>query len=167
MRFATPDVVAEYRASRLKCNVIADFGCGIGGQSMAFAKFCKKVYAIDNDERKIEYAKRNADVRELKNIEFINSDFLDEKLKNKIKDADIIFCDPSRAAEEKERNMGSVAPIIDNILKSYPGMDFAIEIPPQIEPEKIDYKCEKEYISLDFALNRLTLYFKKLKKCQK
>jgi len=165
LRFATPDIVAEYRASRLKCNAIADFGCGIGGQSMAFAKFCKKVYAIDNDGKKIEYAKRNADVRELKNIEFINSDFLDEKLKNKIKDSSIIFCDPSRATEEKERNIDSISPIVDKILKIYPEKDFAIEIPPQIKPEKIDYDCEKEYLSLDFALNRLTLYFGKLKKC--
>jgi SAM-dependent methyltransferase len=165
LRFATPDIVADYRASRLKCNAIADFGCGIGGQSMAFAKTCKKVYAIDNDESKLENAKRNSEVRGLKNIGFINADFLDEKLKNKIKDADIIFCDPPRPAEEKERNIGSVAPIIEKILEIYPEKDFAIEIPPQITPEKIKYECEKEYLSLDFALNRLTLYFKKLKKC--
>ena len=165
LRFATPDVVADYRASRLKCKVIADFGCGIGGQSMAFAKTCKKVYAIDNDVIKIEAAKRNSEVRGLKNIEFINEDFLDEKLRNKIKDADIIFCDPPRPAEEKERNMGTVAPIIDKIMEIYPEKDFAIEIPPQIIPEKINYDCEKEYLSLGFALNRLTLYFGKLKKC--
>jgi len=161
LRFATPDVVADYRASRLKCKVIADFGCGIGGQSMAFAKSCKKVYAIDNDEKKIEYAKRNSEVRGLKNIEFINADFLDEKLKNKIKDADIIFCDPDRPASEPERSIDALT--INKLLKLY--HDFAIEVPPQIAPEKINYDCEKGYISLDFALNRLTLYFGKLKKC--
>jgi len=165
LRFATPDIVADCRASRLKCKAIADFGCGIGGQSMAFAKVCKKVYAIDNDERKISYFKKNAEIRGLKNIEFINADFLYEKLKNKIKDAGIIFCDPSRAIEERERNIESLAPIIEKILQIYPEKGFAIEIPPQISPEKIKYDCEKEYISLDFALNRLTLYFKKLRKC--
>jgi len=161
LRFATPDVVADYRASRLKCNTIADFGCGIGGQSMAFARICKKVYAIDYDDRKIESAKRNSEVRELKNIEFINADFLDEKLKNKIKDAVMIFCDPDRPAAEPERSIDTST--INKLIKLY--QDLAIEVPPQIRPEKIEYDCEKEYISLDFALNRLTLYFGRLKKC--
>lgn len=161
LRFATPDIVADYRASRLKCNAIADFGCGIGGQSMAFAKTCKKVYAIDNDGRKIESAKRNSEFRGLKNIEFINADFLEEKLKNKIKDADIIFCDPTRSATEPERIIDAAT--INKLLQLY--ADFAIEAPPQISPEKINYDCEREYLSMDFALNRLTLYFGRLKKC--
>ena len=39
-----------------------DIGCGIGFQSFAFAKICKKVYAIEMDEEKIKLAKKNAQI---------------------------------------------------------------------------------------------------------
>ncbi|WP_269850008.1 hypothetical protein [Methanosarcina horonobensis] len=35
--------------------------------------------------------------------------------------------------------------------------------PHQMPPERIPFDCEKEYISLDGQLNRLTLYFGGLK----
>jgi hypothetical protein len=41
--------------------------------------------------------------------------------------------------------------------------NFSFEVPPQIPPNRVPFDCEKEYIALDGQLNRLTLYFGRLK----
>jgi len=161
LRFATNQKVADYRAKRLKCDKIADLGCSAGIQALAFAKTCKKVYAVEIDERKLRYAIENAKILGIHNIEFVLGDALDDKTISKIKDADVFFCDPSRLPEETERRLDTISPNPNIILKKYP-QNIAMEFPPQIA--KIDFDCEKEYISLGGHLNRLTLYFGDLKK---
>jgi len=161
LRFATPKIVADYRAKRLKCNVIADLGCSAGIQAIAFAKQCNKVFAVEIDERKLRYAIENAKILNVHNIEFILGDVLDEKIINKIKNADVFFCDPSRLPEETERRIETISPNPKILLQRY-DKNIAIEFPPQIN--KIDFDCEREYISINGHLNRLTLYFGNLKK---
>src|SRR3989338_8118894 len=167
IRWATSEVVAAYRAQRLKCKTIVDIGCGIGFQAFAFAKTCKKVYAIEIDEEKIELAKKNAVVLGWKNIEFIHGDALSEKVLKQLKDVDIVFCDPERSPEERQRNVATIKPSIPELLKKYRALteNIAIEFPPQIT--EIPFDCEREYLSIDGALNRLTLYFGDLKKCER
>ena len=167
IRWSTPEVVAKYRAERLKCKVIVDLGCGIGFQAFAFAKTCKKVYAVEIDEQKLEAAKRNAAILRLKNIEFIRGDVLDEKVIGKLKDAEVVFCDPERLPEESKRTVATIRPGIPELLKKYTAITekIALEFPPQIT--EIPFDCEREYASVDGSLNRLTLYFNELKKCGK
>lgn len=167
LRWATHELAAAYRAERLKCKVIVDIGCGIGFQSFAFAKTCKKVYAIEIDKEKIKLAQKNAETLGWKNIEFITGDALSEKVISQLKDVDTVFCDPERSPEERARNVASIKPSIPELLKKYGALteNIAIEFPPQIKD--IPFDCEKEYLSIDGALNRLTLYFGDLKKCEK
>jgi len=162
LRFATNEDVADYRAKRLRCNTIVDIGCGIGIQAIAFAKNCKKVIAIDIDSKKIAYARINAEVSKAKNIEFIEGDALE--VLDKISKADIVFWDPERPPEEKVRSLGSFKPSFEELMKKAGKLTekIAIELPPQIS---IKEDCEKEYISLNNSLNRLTGYFGPLKKC--
>jgi len=168
LRFATPEIVAQYRARRLKTDVIADISCGIGGQTIFFAKECKKVYAIDIDPEKIELAKINCALYEVDNVEFIVGDALSEDVINQIGDADIIFSDPARPSFEDMRSLANLTPSIDDVMQAYTmTKNFAFEVPPQLTPERIghDYEnCEKEYLSLGGKLNRLTLYFGDLAK---
>ncbi|MDP3733609.1 MAG: methyltransferase domain-containing protein [Nanoarchaeota archaeon] len=163
LRWATPEIVAGYRAERLQCDTIVDLGCGIGFQTLAFAKKCKKVYAVEIDKRKIEHAARNAQVLGLANIEFIHGDMLDPAVVQKITKANIIFCDPERLPEEEERTLQSIIPDVHTIIETYTQLtpNIAIEFPPQIK--SIPFECEKEYLSLHGNLNRLTLYFGTLK----
>ncbi len=163
LRFATNEVVAKYRARRLKCDAIIEIGSGIGLQSIELAKTCKKVIAIEIDERKVEYAKKNAALLKINNIEFIHGDAL--KVISKIKKADIVFCETEREAEEKERSIESIKPDIIKIIKEYGKItrDICIEVPPQMQDIKLE--CEREYLSVNHELNRLNLYFGKLKKC--
>jgi hypothetical protein len=45
--------------------------------------------------------------------------------------------------------------------------NLAFHAPPQITPERIVFDCEREYLSLHGQLNRLTLYFGALKRCER
>lgn len=161
LRFATPEPIARYRAQRLKCRTLADISCGIGGQTIFFAQQCEFVYVVEIDPRKIEYAKKNCEMYGLDNVKFICGDALDPKIIEQIPAVDVIFSDPFRPAEESERHVSSLEPGIPNVLAAYgeKTRNFAFEAPPQMPPERIPFNCEKEYISLDGQLNRLTLYF--------
>ncbi len=169
LRFATPKIVADYRAKRLKCEKIADLCCGVGFQTFSFAKKSKKVIAIDIDERKIAYARKNAEILGLKNIMFLKGDVLSEHIFEEVKKfrPNIIFCDPERLASEEKRSVESTRPQTRNLLENYSKItnDISIEMPPQIRELKFDREFEKEYVSINGELNRLDIYFGKLKKC--
>src|SRR3989344_3817263 len=148
MRWATHELAAEYRAQRLKCKVIVDIGCGIGFQSFAFAKTCKKVYGIEIDQEKIKLAEKNAQILGWKNIEFIPGDALSEKVISQLQKVEIVFCDPERSPEERKRNVSTIKPSIPELLKKYGALteNIAIEFPPQII--EIPFDCEREYLSI-------------------
>ena len=166
LRFATPEPVAKYRAARLACGTIADISCGIGGQTIYFAQRCKHVYAVEIDLQKLEYAKQNCAKHGLSNVTFICGDALDPAVIAQIPKVDIVFSDPYRPPEEETRQADSLRPGIPAVMDAYAEItqNFAFEAPPQMPPERIDFDCEKEYISLNGQLNRLTLYFGKIKR---
>lgn len=166
IRWATPISVAEHRAKRLRCKVIADLGCGAGFQAFAFAKQCKKVYAVEKGREKLDRAKENARRLGITNIIFIHGDALDEHVREKVDDSEIIFCDPSRLPEEQSRSMSTIQPDPKQLFNVYKVItkDIAIEFPPQIRTENIPFNGEKEYLSIQGKLNRLTLYCGGLKK---
>ncbi|MDW7776771.1 MAG: methyltransferase domain-containing protein [Methanosarcinales archaeon] len=169
VRFATPEIVASYRAGRLTCGVLADISCGIGGQTVCFADECGRVYGVDIDGERLECARRNAGVYGVDNITFIEGDALSPQVVEQVADADIIFSDPARPATEEMRQTDNLRPGIPKVLEAYRDVtdSFAFEAPPQMPPERIDFDCEREYLSLDGQLNRLTLYFGPLKGCER
>lgn len=167
LRFATPEIVAIYRAERLKCEKLVEIGAGIGGQTFAFAKYCKKVLAVESNKENAEILIRNLKNLSIKNVEVLIADALSKNAVEKIKDfqPDIIFCDTERP-EKGERTLEKIKPPIKKILETFSKVTskIAIEIPPFTKDlEKIDYECEKEFISLNNELNRLTIYFNELK----
>ncbi len=169
LQLATPEIVARYIAKRLKTDIIADLGCGIGGQVIFFAKECKKVYAVERNPQKLEYAKENCRLYDVDNVEFIFGDALSENIKSRVSDADIVFSDPARPISEKERTLENLEPPITEILKMYSDItsELAFHAPPQMPSGRIDLDCEREYLSLNGQLNRLTLYFGSLKQCER
>ncbi len=169
MQLATPEIVAKYIAKRLITNTIADLGCGIGGQVIFFAKECKKVYAVERNPEKLEYARKNCALYGVDNVEFILGDALSPDTRDKVSDADIIFSDPARPLSERERTLEHLEPPITEILKIYSDVteELAFHAPPQMPPERIVLDCEREYLSLNGQLNRFTLYFGTLKECER
>jgi SAM-dependent methyltransferase len=169
LQLSTPEIVAAYIAKRLKTEIIADLGCGIGGQVIFFARECKKVYAVERNPEKLEYAKKNCELYGVKNVEFILGDALDEKIIKKVSDASVIFSDPARPLSEKERTLSNLEPPITEILRLYSDItsELAFHAPPQMPTSRIALDCECEYLSLNGQLNRLTLYFGALKRCER
>ena len=169
IRFATPKIVAQYRAKRLKCKQLADISCGIGGQTIFFAKECEKVYAIEIDPQKIEFAEKNCKRYGLDNVEFICGDALSKEVIDQVPKIDILFSDPARPPSEDERRLSSLQPGIPKVLEAYSKItnNFAFEAPPQLTPERIQFDCEKEYLSLNGQLNRLNLYFGDIRSCDR
>ncbi len=169
LQLSTPEIVAKYIARRLKTDIIADLGCGIGGQVIFFAKECRKVYAVERDAQKLEYARENCRLYGVDDVEFILGDALSTEIKEKVSDADIIFSDPARPLSEKERTLDNLEPPITEIIKIYSDVtpDLAFHAPPQMRPERLVLDCEREYLSLNGQLNRLTLYFGSLKSCER
>ena len=162
LRVATPSIVAKYRAKRLACNKIVDLCAGIGGQTIEFAKTCKEVIAVEKDPQAVSFLRKNTS--EFKNVEIIEGDAASENMAKQLQGANIYFCDPSRPFEEKQRSIDSISPSPKRFAEIF--KNIAIELPPQLTPDRIPFDAEKEYISVNGKLNRLTLYFGKLKKAE-
>ena len=168
LRWATPAEVALYRADRLKCNTIAEIGAGIGGQTIAFAKECKKVIAVEIDKKQTDILKDNLKRLNITNVTVISEDGLSNFVVNMIKSEkpDIIFCDTARKTEG-ERSIDDLRPNIEKVIEKYSDITdkIAIEVPPFTKDlDRLKGNYEKEFLSLYGKLNRLTLYFNKLRK---
>ena len=165
-RFGTPKEVAEYRAKRLSCSRLIEIGAGVGFQTVAFAKTCKEVVAIEIDERRVKLLQANIVKKGLKNVKVIRGDALDEKVIADAGKADFVFVDTERPEAEKERTIEAIVPSVKGILDKYTAISkgMCIEVPPHLN---VTLTCEKEYVSLAGKLNRLNLYFGKLKECER
>jgi len=165
LRFATHRLIAQHRAKRLACRTIAEIGCGIGSQTIEFAKTCKKVIAVEIDPRKVAFARANCDKFKIKNVEFICADGVE--VIEHIAEADVVFCDPERAPEAKERTIDAFSPSIMGLLDAcaHKTSDVAIELPPQMKD--IPINGELEYASIEGKIARLTIYRGSLAKCKK
>lgn len=166
LRFATPEVVALYRAEKLKCNKLVEIGAGIGGQTFAFAKVCKKVLAIESNKNSAKILIQNLKNLHIGNVEVIIADALSRKAIEEIKkfQPEIIFCDTERPIKG-ERTIAKIKPPIKKFQEIFSEITskIAIEIPPFTDTENLKYDFEREFISVNNQLNRLTLYFNELK----
>ena len=169
IRFATPAEVAQYRAERLACDTLAEIGCGIGGQTIHFSRTCRKVYAVEIDADKLKSAKKNCQEHGITNVEFIQGDALSRDVIDRIPEIDILFSDPRRPAQENMRTVTSLEPGLPDLMQAYSSRttNFAFEAPPKLTPERIRFDLEKEYLSLNGQLNRLTLYSGNIRKADR
>lgn len=165
LRFATHRFIARRRAKRLACGTMVEVGCGIGSQTIEFAKTCKRVIAIEIDPRKVAFAKSNCDKLKIKNVEFICADGV-EAIEH-VEHADVVFCDPERAPEAKERTIDAFSPSIMGLLDAcaHKTSDVAIELPPQMKD--IPINGELEYASIEGKIARLTIYRGGLARCKR
>ena len=167
IRFATPEQVANYRAKRLSCNKLLEIGSGIGAQTILFAKECKEVLSIEKNPETAKLARANLKELNINNVKIIIGDALDKSVISLAKEfkPDIVFCDTERA-ESGVRTIENIKPNVIKLLEIYSNITpkIAIELPPFIQDlNKIKISLEREFISLNKKLNRLTLYFNDLK----
>ena len=156
LRFATNELAAEWRAKRLASARLLEVGCGIGIQTIAFSKVCKKVISVDIDERKIEYAKANLKKLGITNVEFVCADIMKLTDELKLFNPETVFLDPERPATEETRTLKNFSPPLKEFIEAFKYAKIAIELPPQMQVMPAD--GEREYLSIDSLMNRLTLY---------
>ncbi|KAJ1972984.1 RNA methylase protein [Dimargaris verticillata] len=88
----TPEAIAIHIADRCRAKVVVDAFCGVGGNTIQFARTCDKVIAIDIDPQRLSCAKHNAHIYGVDHkIQFILGDFMD--LAPSLK-ADVVFLSP-------------------------------------------------------------------------
>ena len=158
LRYSTPEIIGRYRAERIRSYRIADISCGVGMQAIFFARTNIEVLCVDIDKKRIEYAKRNAKAYGVRNIRFISGDCCSDEIYAIAKNYDLIFSDPARKEEEKERDLKNLLPSPLKIMEKYGKRDYIFDLPPQISQAKIPKSWEKEYISLNGSIRRLTAY---------
>ncbi len=158
LRYSTPEIIAKYRAYRIKDYRIADISCGVGMQSIFFARTNHEVLCVDINSKRVDYARKNARVYGVNNMKFEVGDCCSSKIYLLAKDYDIIFSDPARKEDEKERDLKNLIPSPLDIIEKYGERDYIFDLPPQISQDKIPDGWEKEYISLDGKIRRLTAY---------
>jgi SAM-dependent methyltransferase len=152
---ATRAVVARRRAARLAAagvNRVADLGCGLGADAIAFARAGLSVYAVDADPVTAELAEANAAALGLADrITVACQDATTVELSR----VDAVFCDPSRrdvAAGRRVFDPAAYSPpwpfviglaerVPKTVLKLGPGIDHAL-LPRSSE-------AEAEWVSVD------------------
>jgi hypothetical protein len=156
---ATRAVVARRRAGRLAAAGairIADLGCGIGADSIAFARAGLLVRAVERDEATAHVARANATALGL-SIDVHCGRVEDEDLSG----VDAVFCDPARRVGDRRVLdpsgfsppwsfvVGLADRVTRTVLKLAPGLDHAL----------IPDRAEAEWVSVDGDLVELTLWF--------
>lgn len=66
-----------------KKDILVDFGCGTGTFAILAAQRCTYVYAADISSAMLDHAKKKASERGVKNIDFLNTGFLNYEHKGK------------------------------------------------------------------------------------
>lgn len=143
---ATRAVVARRRAERLAAagaQQVADLGCGLGADAVAFARAGLRVLAVDADPTTAATARANATVLGLDHLITVRCQ---DATTVDLSEVDAVFCDPAR-----RRTTGRVfdpaaysppwtfvASLPDRVrltvLKLAPGIDHAL-LPPSAEAE--------------------------------
>lgn len=100
----TPEKIALEQAKKMNCKTAVDAFCGVGGNAIAFARVCDKVFAIEKDKTRLEMARHNTEVYGVADkITFILGDFFIEAPKIK---AEGIFIDPPWGGPEYKKLEG-------------------------------------------------------------
>ena len=157
-RMSTPQVIAKYKAERLKCGSIADLGAGIGIQALHFAAFSESVFALDNDTSRLVYLRKNAETMGVHNLEVMEGNALDPKIINVLSGMDVFHSDPSRNRTKETWSFEDLSPNPLDVLSKYKGDMFSFDIPPLFPRGLLKKDWETEYISLSGELKRMSVY---------
>lgn len=168
---STSEAIADYTAKRFQgMKKVVDLTCGIGGNLLSLAKNVNQAVGVDKNNENIEYAKVNAEVYGIKNIEFVTGDAYD----NIRSDADAFFIDPSRVRTGKTKTR-SVLNAEPNLLEILPKIfkvteNVCVKISPAFDYDEINLLPEKpeiEIISEDNVCKVALLWFGKFKTCER
>ena len=151
----------RYRNAGIK--QVADLGCGIGAESMAFAALGLEVTAVELDEVTAACATYN--LAPFENAQVLNADVTELDLS----EYESQFFDPARrelgtGREKATRKFdpASFAPNFDWIIEQAGNRPTGIKLGPGHPHEAIPEQAEAQWVSVNGDLVELTLWFGKL-----
>lgn len=153
--YSTPENVGLYRSNILKGNKIVDIGCGAGMQSIFFS-FNSIVRGVEIDRKRAIMAVLNNNAYG-GNVKVEQGDGLEVSVSRD----EIIFSDPLRSVNAEERRMEDLIPSPLELMDKFEGRvsGFVFDLPPMMKETQLDViKGEREYISVNGNISRLTLY---------
>ena len=162
---ATPEPVAHYRAHRFADHArIFDLGCGIGGDTLAFAKIAP-VVAVDRDRERLLLL--SANVRSLQvahAVTPVQADLRCPAWRVPLNSA--VFVDPARRRSgRRAHSIHTYEPPIDEILANLSQVPaLAVKVSPAVSLQELAaYDCEVEFVSWKGQLKEATLWFRAFK----
>lgn len=122
-----------------------DLYCGVGLFSLPSAQNFKQVVGIEANQKAIDFARENAELARLENIEFNAENVGDWLAENNIQNVDFILLDPPRAGAEKET--------IEGILRLSPNEISYVSCDPATLARDLRLLTEKYSIESITALD--------------
>lgn len=158
--FSTPEVVCNYRAGRISGMDLIDIGSGSGIQAAIMSQSNLSTVGMESDTDRYLMSLLNGEVYSGRNLRFIHGDGIRALETGKIGDSTVVFSDPARPSVASERKLGDLTPSPEAVIAAARGRteNFVFDLPPQMKWNNITILGEKEYISVEGSLNRLTLY---------
>jgi hypothetical protein len=155
-------LVAALHANRFKqANItqIADLGCGIGAESLAFASLDLKVSAYEIDEVTSAIAAYNLAIFE--NVEVNNEDVTKLDLTKQ----EALFFDPARRnSKARLFNPQDFAPNFNWVIEQAKQKPSGIKLGPGHPHNQIPEEAEAQWVSVEGDLVELSLWFNETKR---
>lgn len=159
-RYSTPEMVCRYRADRIRDMKILEAGSGSGMQSIFLSTTNVSAVGVELMPERYRMAKLNALEYKTGDLKFLNGDIHALSQSFPVDDETVVFSDPARPQSEGERSLDSLLPSPAGLLRVFGDRtgNFVFDLPPQMSWNRITLAGEKEYLSINGSLNRLTLY---------
>ena len=161
---ATPPAVADFRAERIRdhlgiCNIL-DSACGIGSDSLAFARAGLWPIAADLDRLHLRCTREN-----LLDQDFVAHTLVADAGRPAIR-AEVYFADPDQRSEGKRRkDPEHWSPSLSRALAAAARFEAAaIKLPPALDVRELERPRDSSltWVSRDRQLYELTMYVGKL-----
>jgi precorrin-6B methylase 2 len=134
-----------FEKSGIKIDTILDLTAGLGGNTLSFCKFFKKVISIEYDEIRFEYLKNNISNYNFSNIQIYKGNSI-ELLNNFEEKIDAIFVDPPWGGPNYKDDDNLEIKLSDlsldklcNLLVNYSYLDNKVKIIVLKLPYNYDY----------------------------
>mgnify|MGYP000284691312 FL=1 len=154
--------VAALHANRFKqaeVTQVADLGCGIGAESLAFASLDLKVSAYEIDEVTSAIAAYNLAIFD--NVEVNNQDVT----KLDLEQHQALFFDPARRnSKARLFNPQDFAPNFDWVIEQAKKRPSGIKLGPGHPHNQIPQEAEAQWVSVEGDLVELSLWFNETKR---